>query len=51
MLALNALDYLDERAVGVVDVLRELPREQEGMRQQFQRYVPQLLDKILADLE
>jgi len=51
MLALNALDYLDERAAGVVDVLRELPREREGMRRQFQRYVPQLLDKILADLE
>ena len=51
MLALNALDYLDERAAGVVDVLRELPREREGMRRQFQRYVPQLLDKILAYLE
>ena len=51
VLALNALDYLDDRAAGAVEAIRALPREQDGMRQQFRIYVPQLLDKILADLE
>ena len=51
VLALNALDYLDGRAAGAVEAIRALPREQDGMRQQFRIYVPQLLDKILADLE
>ena len=51
LLALNALDYLDARAAGALDAIRALPREQDGMRRQFQIYVPQLLDKILADLK
>ena len=51
MLALNALDYLDDRALGAVEAIRALPREQAGMRRQYRSYVPQLVDKILADLE
>ena len=51
VLALNALDYLDDRARGAVETIRALPRGQAGMRRQYQSYVPQLVDKILADLE
>ena len=51
MLALNALDYLDERAAGAAEAIRALPREQAGMRRQFRIYVPQLIDKVLADLD
>ncbi len=51
MQALNALDYLDDRAAGAIEAIRALPREQAGMRRQFQSYVPQLIDKVLADLE
>ena len=51
MLALNALDYLDERALGALEAIRALPREGDGMRRQYRSYVPQLVDKILADLE
>ena len=51
VLALNALDYLDERAAGAIEAIRALPREQAGMRRQFRSYVPQLIDKTLADLE
>ena len=51
VLALNALDYLDDRARGAVEAIRALPREQAGMRPQYRSYVPQLVDKILADLE
>ncbi len=51
MLALNALDYLDERAASAAEAIRALPREQAGMRRQFRIYVPQLIDKVLADLE
>ena len=50
MMALNALDYLDQRAQPVVELIRAIPRERRGMRRQFQIYVPQLLDKILSDL-
>jgi len=51
MLALNALDYLDRRAMSAVETIAALPREQLGMQRQFDIYVPQLLGKILADLE
>ena len=51
MLAFNALDYLDRRAMSAVETIAALPREQPGMQRQFDIYVPQLLDKILADLE
>ena len=50
MLALNALDYLDERAGPARVQINSLPREQAGMQRQFASYVPRLLDKILADL-
>ena len=51
MLALIALDYLDRRAMSAVETIAALPREQRGMQRQFDVYLPQLLDKILADLE
>ena len=51
VLALNALDYLDDRARGAVDAIRALPRDRAGMRPQYRSYVPQLIDKILADLD
>ena len=43
--------HLDRRAMSAVETIAALPREQPGMQRQFDIYVPQLLDKILADLE
>ena len=43
--------HLDRRAMSAVETIAALPREQPGMERQFDIYVPQLLDKILADLE
>ena len=48
--ALNALDYLDERAAGAYDRLAALPREDAAAPAPFANYVPRLLEKILADL-
>ncbi len=50
-MALNALDYLEDRAAGAIEAIRALPREQPGIRRQYRSYVPQLIDKTLADLE
>ena len=51
VLALNSLDYLDHRAQVAIDTLRALPRKQDGLRRVFENYVPELLDKILVDLD
>ncbi len=48
--ALNAIDYLDERAAGVRERLEALPREHARAPAPFAIYTPRLLEKILADL-
>jgi uncharacterized sulfatase len=51
VMALNAIDYLDGRAAGVRDRIEALPRQRGGIPRALEIFVPQLLDKILADLE
>ena len=50
MEALNAIDYLDERAAPAKAAIAALPREATGYDRKFRSYIPNLLDKILADL-
>ena len=51
MLALNALDYMDERAASVEDEIRALPKQDDGVPQRMRAYVQNLIGKTLADLE
>ena len=50
MEALNAIDYMDERAAPAKAAIAGLPREAPGYDRKFRSYIPNLLDKILADL-
>ncbi len=50
MLALNALDHLDDRAGRVVAEIEALPREDPDVPKKLGNYVPRLLDEILAGL-
>ncbi len=47
--ALNAIDYLEERAAGARQRLESLPRQHAKAPAPFANYVPRLLEKILAD--
>ena len=49
MLALNALDALDDRAQSIRDKIAALPKNGEGSRR-LNAYVGNLIDKTLADL-
>ncbi len=49
--ALNAIDYLDEKAASVRDKIASLPLENEKTLPRTKSYVPRLLQKILADLD
>jgi uncharacterized sulfatase len=51
MEALNALDYLDERAAPAKTAIAALPREADGYDRRLRAYVPNFIDKTLADLE
>jgi len=48
--ALNAIDYLDQRARPALDSINALPA-QGNVIQKLQEYVPRLLEKIKADLQ
>ncbi len=50
MLALNALDALDERAAGVQEKIAALPRKADSTPGRMGAYVGNLIDKTLADL-
>jgi len=51
MSALNAIDELDERAAGAVDVIRKLPRNDPAVIGRMSSYVSRLVDKILNDIQ
>ncbi len=51
MMALNAMDYMDQRAAGSKDRIAALPRKRSDIDARMTEYVPKLLEKILADLE
>lgn len=50
MLAINALDAMDERAEPVVDQIRKLPRQDKSVNGRMRAYVSNLLTKTLMDL-
>lgn len=49
--ALNAIDYLDEKAASIRDQIANLPEKVENMPPRTNSYAPRLLEKILADLD
>ncbi len=51
MLALNALDALDEKAKPVADAIRALPQKDPSTPRRMGGYVPNLIKKTTADLE
>ena len=51
MLALNALDALDEKAKSVADAIGALPQQDPSTPQRMKGYVPNLIKKTTADLE
>lgn len=51
MEALNAIDYMDERAAPAKDRIAALPRESSDYASKFRSYVGSLINKIVADLE
>ena len=51
MAALNALDYMDERARPALDLVSELPTKDPRANSRFNAYLPNLVEKIRADLE
>ncbi|MFG0296539.1 MAG: sulfatase-like hydrolase/transferase [Maioricimonas sp. JB045] len=50
MQALNAIDAADERAAPILDAVAALPRQATSYDRRLRGYVPNLIDKILADL-
>ncbi len=51
MEALNAIDYMDERAAPAKARIAALPETLDSLPQKLNGYVPRLLEKILADLQ
>ncbi|MDE2928019.1 MAG: sulfatase-like hydrolase/transferase [Acidobacteriota bacterium] len=51
MIALNALDYLDDRAAPALERILALPQELPGMDRRFRIYLPNLIAKIRSDLK
>lgn len=49
--ALNALDYLDDRAKPWLAQIKALPTDESNVSERYRSYVPQLVKKILQDLE
>jgi uncharacterized sulfatase len=51
MLALNAIDALDDRVASLADSIRELPDSVPGYDRRLRAYIPNLKKKIVADLK
>ena len=51
MLALNAIDELDEKAAPLLEHIRTLPQQSKDAPSRYRSYVPNLLKKVIADLE
>ena len=51
MMAMNALDYMDDRALSVKDAIEELPGEDPNASRRFSANIRKLIDKALADLK
>ena len=51
MMALNSLDYLDEKAAPVKDQIAALPQQHSSVNGRMKAYIKNLINKTLADLE
>ena len=51
MTALNAIDAMDGRAASAKAAIGALPREDSSVGRRLRAYVPNLIKKILADLD
>ena len=51
MLALNALDALDDKAANLAGRIRQLPKTNPSLHPRMRNYIPRLIEKILADLD
>ncbi len=51
MMALNALDYMEDRAEPALNRILALPQELPGMDRRFRIYLPNLIAKIRSDFE
>ncbi|HID24325.1 MAG TPA: sulfatase [Planctomycetaceae bacterium] len=51
MLALNAIDELDEKAAPLADAVAKLPKKAPNLPRRMGSYVPRLIQKILDDFE
>lgn len=51
MLALNAIDELDTKAASLLSQVRALPQRSPKTPKRYQSYVPNLINKIIADFE
>jgi uncharacterized sulfatase len=49
--ALNAIDYMDGRALPAKERIAALPAEDDGVPQRMRTYVVRLIEKALADLQ
>ncbi len=50
MAALNAIDYMDDRAASAKAAVAAMPREAPDAGRRYRAYVPNLINKITADL-
>jgi uncharacterized sulfatase len=50
MPALNAIDYMDERAFSAKEKIAALPKENPNVPPRLRTYVARLIEKTLADL-
>lgn len=51
MLAMNAIDHLDNKAKPILSIIKSMPRTPEGVDKRFQGYVGRLIDTTVKELE
>ena len=51
MLAMNAIDHLDDKAKSLLPQIKSMPRTPEGVNKRFQGYVGRLVDTTVNELE
>ena len=51
MLAMNAIDHLDNKAKSLLSLIKSMPRTPEGVDKRFQGYVGRLVDTTVMQLE
>jgi uncharacterized sulfatase len=49
--ALNAIDYLDEKARPYLDRIKALPADEPGVEARYRTYVPRIMEKAIQDVE